>query len=138
MKITIADFKEWYQFEELTDWFTSAFPSGEAKWTEFVAACPKKEWVAWTAYRAGRDWPDDHYTPEIAKALIETKNAEYLYRAGDDWPDSRYTPAIAAALIATKNANYLDFAGNDWPGDRFRSAIADALKAAYPPPEKTL
>ena len=78
-------------------------------------------------YKAGRNWPDDHYSPDLLAALLATKNAKWLYLAGRDWPDGRYSPDLLATLLATKNAEWLYFAGRDWPEARYDEAIAHAL-----------
>ena len=137
MKVTVEELRKWNACVGGLDWFTSAFPSGEADWADFAASAPRKDWVAWTACSAGLDWPDSRYTPDIATVLIETKDARYLYYAGLDWPDDRWTPEIATALIETKDAKYLYLARRYWLDRRLTLEIIDTTRkiidAGLPP-----
>gem|GEM_PF-2277068 len=45
-------------------------------------------------FLAGREWSDDRFSPDITKALVETKDPEWIYLARCGWPDKRFSPDI--------------------------------------------
>lgn len=65
-------------------------------------------------YELAIQLPDSAWRSEIARALVESRDARCLYCTGLNWPRNRYTPEIARAIVETGEEEWISHARRFW------------------------